>query len=283
MPSTRRQFLATGLRAGLALPALGMLARPGEASPIDDRPDLLRRFPDLRRHFVFEYYPWYGGPPDYEHWDYLDRKPPLDIASPYMPRLGPYDVRSPAVLEQHARWIKEAGVGAIALSWWGRGSWQDQRRPTDHGRDAGPRRQGHVRDGALRGRPRAALFATTSSTSCGSTARSADGTRSSSCAMRTARRVPSSRASAASCPRPPPTASATPLRSPTTLPTPSGGGRRTSCARPCARTSTTSPSSPTPWSSGARRPPASTGSESTTTTSRPSATPRWRKAPRGPA
>jgi hypothetical protein len=127
MPSTRRQFLATGLRAGLALPALNLLARSGEAGPVDDRSDLLRRFPDLRRHFIFEYYPWYGGPPDYDHWDYLDRKPPLDIASPYMPRLGPYDVRSTAVLEQHARWIRDAGVGAIALSWWGRGSWQDQR------------------------------------------------------------------------------------------------------------------------------------------------------------
>ena len=127
MGSSRRQFLATGLRAGLALPALSLLARPGVAGSIDDRWDLLRRFPDLRRHFVFEYYPWYGGPPDYEHWDYLGRKPPLDLASPYMPRLGPYDVRSPAVLEQHARWIKEAGVGAIALSWWGRRSWQDQR------------------------------------------------------------------------------------------------------------------------------------------------------------
>jgi hypothetical protein len=46
-----------------------------------------------------------------------------------MPRLGPYDVRSAAVLEQHARWINESGVGAVALSWWGRGSWEDQRVP----------------------------------------------------------------------------------------------------------------------------------------------------------
>lgn len=44
-----------------------------------------------------------------------------------MPKLGAYDVRSPAVLEQHARWIKESGAGAIALSWWGPGSWEDQR------------------------------------------------------------------------------------------------------------------------------------------------------------
>jgi hypothetical protein len=128
--ATRRQFLASGLRAGLALPAAGLLSRvaePGTGPDLANPSGLARRFPDLPHHFVFEYYPWYGGPPDYDHWDYLGRHPPLDIASPYMPRLGPYDVRSRDVLEQHARWIAEAGVGAIALSWWGRGSWQDQR------------------------------------------------------------------------------------------------------------------------------------------------------------
>jgi hypothetical protein len=133
--ATRRQFLETGLRAGLALPATGLLgcAAPVTTAPSpatnDDASGLAQRFPDLARHFIFEYYPWYGGPPDYDHWTYLDRNPPIDISSPYMPRLGPYDVRSTAVLEQHARWINEAGVGAIALSWWGRGSWQDQRVP----------------------------------------------------------------------------------------------------------------------------------------------------------
>jgi hypothetical protein len=136
MSATRRQFLATGFRAGLALPATGLLAsaaRAAAAAPLPgadaDATGLAQRFPDLARHFIFEYYPWYGGPPDYDHWTYLDRHPPIDIASPYMPQLGPYDVRSTAVLEQHARWIHEAGVGAVALSWWGRGSWQDQRVP----------------------------------------------------------------------------------------------------------------------------------------------------------
>ncbi len=130
----RRRFLATGVRAGLAVPLLGLGCRTGApletpsapGAPAPPGSDLLRRFPDLRRHFVFEYYPWYGGPPDYEHWDYQGRQPPVDLGSPYMPRLGAYDVRSAAILEQHARWINEAGAGAIALSWWGRGSWQDQ-------------------------------------------------------------------------------------------------------------------------------------------------------------
>jgi len=128
-PRTRRQFLAASLKAGLALPALRALegvavaARPGVPSP---SPSLAARFSDLRRHFIFEYYPWYEGPPGYLHWDFWERHPPLDVSSRYMPRLGAYDVRDKAVLEQHARWINEAGVGAIALSWWGRGSDEDE-------------------------------------------------------------------------------------------------------------------------------------------------------------
>ncbi len=65
--------------------------------------------------------------------------PPLDIAASSVPRLGPYDSRESSVIEQHARWMLDAGVGAINLSWWGPGSFEDQRVPLvmdvmrDHG------------------------------------------------------------------------------------------------------------------------------------------------------
>jgi hypothetical protein len=133
---TRRAFLATGARAGLAWPAASLAA--GWAAPIARAapplvsrptpvplPSLAQRFSDLRRHFIFDFYPWYGGPPDYLHWDYLDRRPPLDLSSNYVPRLGPYDTRARSVLEQQARWIADAGVGAVALSWWGAGHYTD--------------------------------------------------------------------------------------------------------------------------------------------------------------
>ncbi len=137
--NSRRDFLGQSLRmAGslAALPALDRLAQAASddraypRAPASQEGALLRAlYPDLSRHFVFEYYPWYGGPPSYEHWDYLDRHPPLDVASRYMPKLGPYDVRAAATLEQHAQWIVQAGVGAIALSWWGRGSFMDRAVP----------------------------------------------------------------------------------------------------------------------------------------------------------
>ena len=43
-----------------------------------------------------------------------------------MPKLGAYDSRDPAVLEQHARWIAESGAGGINISWWGPGSFEDR-------------------------------------------------------------------------------------------------------------------------------------------------------------
>src|SRR5262245_7085233 len=105
---TRRSFLAsTALLAG----APAALAQPRRGTPLD-------RFSDLRRHFLFEYYPWYRTEP-WEHWDEGGRRPPVDIGSNYVPRLGAYDSRSVAVMEQHARWIADAGIGAIDVSWWG--------------------------------------------------------------------------------------------------------------------------------------------------------------------
>jgi len=125
---SRREFLSQGLAVGVALAATPLRSAFAQPAP-PGLTDLRRLYPDLERHFLFEYYPWYGGPPAYEHWDYLDRHPPLDLSTRYMPELGPYDVRSVATLEQHARWIREAGIGGVALSWWGRESWQDRAVP----------------------------------------------------------------------------------------------------------------------------------------------------------
>jgi Glycosyl hydrolase family 99 len=128
MPGWDRRTFLRGL-AGAGAGALAGAGRAHATPPVPLGVPLARRFRDLGRHFAFEYYPWYGGPPDYEHWDYLERRPPLDLATRYVPKLGAYDVRSVSVLEQHARSIREAGVGAVALSWWGRNSWENQAVP----------------------------------------------------------------------------------------------------------------------------------------------------------
>lgn len=107
--------------AGVVLcPSLGS-ARQSPVNP----GSLASRYPDLPRHFIFEYYAWYGTDP-WDHWDQSGRRPPIDIASNYLPALGPYDSRSRSIIEQHARWIKQSGAGAINLSWWGRDSAPDR-------------------------------------------------------------------------------------------------------------------------------------------------------------
>ena len=113
---SRREFLesALGVPAGLAL---------------QRQPALAKRFSDLKRHFAFEYYPWYRTDP-WEHWTEGGHRPPADFGSNFVPALGLYDSRSTAVMEQHARWIAEAGVGAIDVSWWGPESNVNQVIPT---------------------------------------------------------------------------------------------------------------------------------------------------------
>jgi hypothetical protein len=136
---TRREFLTTGLAAGgsaafagparsFSLPA-GRLAAGTEPFPWRRFGNLLRaRFRDPRRHFVFDYYPWYAAEP-FRHWTQWDRVPPVDLAANTMPLLGAYDSRSRAVVEQHGRWIAESGVGVINVSWWGQGSFSDRAVP----------------------------------------------------------------------------------------------------------------------------------------------------------
>lgn len=118
---SRRAFIqtaATAFGAGCAgaLPVSAQLSGPSALSA---------RFADLARHFVFEYYIWYGMNP-VEHWDQDGRRPPVDLASNFMPKLGAYDSGSRKIIEQHARWIKDTGAGAINVSWWGPGSTTDK-------------------------------------------------------------------------------------------------------------------------------------------------------------
>jgi hypothetical protein len=117
----RESSLAAALRAGQSFeppPALPPLASAQSR-------EALAQIPGLRRRLVFEYYPWWGRDP-WVHWDQWDRRPPYDVGATSMPLLGPYDSRDFATLEAHARWIHESGAGAVNLSWWGPGSYEDR-------------------------------------------------------------------------------------------------------------------------------------------------------------
>ncbi|HZQ02594.1 MAG TPA: hypothetical protein VFA88_01080 [Gaiellaceae bacterium] len=78
------------------------------------------------------YYPWYGTPSEdgsWLHWAQDGHAPPADIASNYWPARGLYSSADPAVLRSQLAEIKAAGIDQIVVSWWGRGSAEDERLP----------------------------------------------------------------------------------------------------------------------------------------------------------
>lgn len=78
------------------------------------------------------YYPWYQSlsvDGFWRHWEEGGFHPPLDISSDYYPVLGAYSVADEAVVAQHFSWLRRAGVGVIASSWWGQGSREDRTVP----------------------------------------------------------------------------------------------------------------------------------------------------------
>ncbi|WP_218671603.1 discoidin domain-containing protein [Microbispora sp. GKU 823] len=110
----RRIVLALLLAAGL----LGLPVSPARAAA-----------PDLSANTHIFYYPWYGSPSvngSWRHWQQGGHTPPADIGSDLYPALGAYDSGDVAgTVAQHMKWIRQAGVGVLVYSWWGRGSYED--------------------------------------------------------------------------------------------------------------------------------------------------------------
>ena len=75
------------------------------------------------------YYPWYFTPEFDGVWEHWEGSPPIDISSDYYPLLGPYSMSDPELLAQHFAWLRQAGVGLIISSWWGKGDWTDRALP----------------------------------------------------------------------------------------------------------------------------------------------------------
>jgi glycoprotein endo-alpha-1,2-mannosidase len=78
------------------------------------------------------YYPWYGTSARdgvYQHWAQHGHVPPNDIASAYYPARGLYSSSDRLVTGAQMSEIKAAGIDEVVVSWWGRGSPEDQRLP----------------------------------------------------------------------------------------------------------------------------------------------------------
>ncbi len=87
------------------------------------------------------YYPWYGNPETdgrWANWNHpvaVRQGPPKafpggeDIGSNFYPQLGIYSSNNPNDLEKHFQFLKQARVGVICASWWGKGTYTDQALP----------------------------------------------------------------------------------------------------------------------------------------------------------
>ena len=101
--------------------------------------------PDRRIHTF--YYGWYGNPEfdeEYKGWNHAivphavettwNDTPPHsggnDVGANYYPQLGCYSSRDPEVIDIHMQQIREAGIGVVALSWWGKDHFTDRSLPT---------------------------------------------------------------------------------------------------------------------------------------------------------
>ncbi len=88
--------------------------------------------PDPSHRVAAFYYPWYGNPAvdgEWIHWTQAGNLPPGNISSDYYPALGAYSSNDPAVVAQHMAWLRQAGVGVIAVSWWGQGCREERPVP----------------------------------------------------------------------------------------------------------------------------------------------------------
>jgi glycoprotein endo-alpha-1,2-mannosidase len=89
------------------------------------------------------YYGWYGNP-EYDgsyrawnhhvipHWidtTWNNMDPHTggdDIGANFYPQMGNYSSKDPATISIHMQQIREAGIGVVAISWWGMGAFTDQ-------------------------------------------------------------------------------------------------------------------------------------------------------------
>ena len=97
--------------------------------PIATHPAAGRTPVDVAPVSIF-YYPWYGTAAldgrDL-HWAQRDHRPPDDIAAAFYPARGLYSSSDPRVLDAQMADIAAAGVAEVSVSWWGRGSTEDER------------------------------------------------------------------------------------------------------------------------------------------------------------
>ena len=104
--------------AGLALAATAPAALAAAAAR-----------PRVKREVLAFYYRARGNPAvsgAWKAWQGPNREAPDNDPVPSLPVLGMYDSHDPAVLAQHATWLKQAGTTGVIIGFWNREMWEDR-------------------------------------------------------------------------------------------------------------------------------------------------------------
>lgn len=108
---------------------LGAMVR---SQPEESAPRQTERPPRMVLAF---YYPWYGTPDGpggkghggkFVHWEGVDEGAKAIANSTNFPAIGVYDSHDPKVIDRHCRDARFAGIDAFIISWWGKGSFEDE-------------------------------------------------------------------------------------------------------------------------------------------------------------
>ncbi len=120
----------TRLRIVGTMVSLSMISAPWcEGETLSQEPSAKDR-PCMDAH-VF-YYPWYANPKtdkSWAHWNEGGHKPPEDIGANFYPKLGLYSSNNREDVAAQMRQIRDARVGVVCTSWWGKGSFTDRAVP----------------------------------------------------------------------------------------------------------------------------------------------------------
>lgn len=96
--------------------------------------------PPSERAIAF-YYPWFGNPEKdgrYANWNHAvavrNESPRAfpggdDIGANFYPALGCYSSNDPELLREHMRQLRQAGVGVVCVSWWGKDTFTGRALP----------------------------------------------------------------------------------------------------------------------------------------------------------
>lgn len=121
------------MRSAALVPVLLAAACLGAAGPAAAQADRLGGPPEaISAETGIFFYPWFSTEQRdgaYAHWQQGGARPPAVIASGYYPARGPYSSADELVLAAQMSEIARAGVTTVIVSWWGRGTLEDQRLP----------------------------------------------------------------------------------------------------------------------------------------------------------